>query len=160
MSQHKFTFQIPGNEWFQTFLQNIVSGDSGKPNSSEWLHQELFSLMDFMFEKFVLQRPVISETSEESSDGVGPFVFPIEIYHRHWNTETATGRVSLERMINGHLGCNEDNFSFSFTNQEKLLKLNCYLFLSNEVKVEIEAFSNNEAERIDSEIRRRLARDE
>ena len=68
--------------------------------------------------------------------------FDIELHALCFNAADAHFEITLERMINGHLGCNEDNLSLAFNNGKQSIKGRCYLFKGDPLTLDIDGFDD------------------
>ncbi len=141
-----FSFQNYLQEQGRQFL-NLVGEKVAYDNTLK-----LFALLEGLhvhfFEQFALQTNITRTEKKETSGGKSIFDFPTDTYTITYQNEKAKYELILERMLNGHMGYYEDDVKAVFSLGDKQCKLTCYIFVSNELKIETLNFSAKEFKKI------------
>lgn len=146
-------FRVPPALAF-SFVQNVMLRQKPPIDQALQLLSGCDALADVLLSLMGASGPTTRTTTEEKSEESGGwFSFPIERTIIRHTRGAATYTVWLERMYNGHLGCNEDKLWFELCAGDKRVRGDAYLFVGDAFKMH---FDNVDAQPIAATIQNAL----
>ena len=115
-----------------SFERHVMLREKAPRDLGESLNAACVALADPLFAALgIAGESVRGHATEHAEDGAGWFVFPITRLITTLERPGATYRVCFERMVNGHLGCNEDDVRFTLEAEARRAVGGCYLYTSD-----------------------------
>ena len=121
-------YRLPAERAF-SFVDEVMLRRRPPEDTGTALLAACSSLEAALFELLGATGPTVTTTvREEDKEPVGPFAFPVERQSSSHRRGAASYRVTLERMFNGHLGCNEDDLTLELAVGAARVRGRCYLY--------------------------------
>jgi hypothetical protein len=131
-------YRVPAELAF-SFVAEVMLQQHRPADRSVRLFEGCSSLADALFDALGAVGATTTERSEaQSEETAGPFTFPVTTTRVRHSRGAATYRLELERMFNGHLGCNEDNLRLELSAGGQTMRGGCYLFTGDTFRIEFE----------------------